>query len=762
MSKRGARRQLTLPLPEAVAKAIDLLKAGDADEARGLCAAILKAAPDHVQTLCMHAVASAELGRQKEAVVSYRKALKLQPDIPVAHSNLGVALRELGRHQEAVASLRKALELDPDSASAHNNLGTALRELGQKDEAAASYRRAVQLDPGMVEAHLNLGNFHLGMDRYEDALGCYQRALQVHPQHAGAHQSAALALHGLGRYEEAVASYRRALSLAPDHSETHYNLGVTLGELRRYTEAAESYRSALALRPNYAAALNNLGLALRMLHRLAESAQCYRRATEISPNDRNAQFNLANILREQGLHEQAIDRYERVLGLSPDNAGAFMLRAAEKRAICDWGDFDQLADSVDAWVESGKNPILPFGFLAFSDDPAKQRVCASRYAEQLVGGITPLPRRSPRDSEAPVRVAYLSADFHQHATAYLMAELFERHDRERFETHAISFGPATGDVMQKRLQAAFDGFHDVREQSDREVAGLIRELGVDIAVDLKGYTQDCRPRILAYRPAPVQINYLGYPGTMGADFIDYVLVDRFVAPPDRQPYFTERLFYLPDCYQVNDSTRAIAAELPSREACGLPADGFVFCCFNHNYKFTPSVFERWMSLLRRVPDSLMWLFKDNDSAERNLRREAERRDVDPRRLVFAPKLPLAEHLARHRHADLFLDTFPYSAHTTASDALWAGVPVLTRVGQGFASRVAGSLLQTIGLPELITDDIEAYEALAYALATDPGRLGALRERLARNRETSPLFDGALFARNLEAAYLRMLEQTPGN
>jgi predicted O-linked N-acetylglucosamine transferase (SPINDLY family) len=751
---------MKMSLPEAVAKVIALLKTGDAHRARSLCLAILQAAPDHVQTLCLHGLASAELGLQKDAVLSYQRALKLQPGIAQAHNNLGVALRSLGRNKEALTSFRRAIELEPDSASAHTNLGITYKDLGRLEKAAASYRRATELDPALVEAHLNLGNIHWGQGQYEQALGCYQDALRANPNHTGVHQSLGLALQELGRYDEAAASFRTALQLHPNDAETHYNLGVVLGQLRRYSDAAESYRKALALRPTYASALNNLGLALRVLGRLEESAHCFRRAAELSPTDRNAQFNLGNILRQLGLHEQAIASYERVLEISPDDASAFMLRAVEKRAVCDWAEFDRMTESVEAWVETDKKPILPFGFLAFSDDPAKQRRCATRYAEQLVAGITPLPRRSPGDRAAPVRVAYLSADFHEHATAYLMVELFERHDRKRFQTHAISFGAATGDAMQKRLQAAFDGFHDVRELSDREVAGLIRELGIDIAVDLKGYTQDSRPRILAYRPAPVQVNYLGYPGTMGADFIDYVLVDRFIAPPDRQPYFTERLFYLPDCYQVNDSNRAIAAETPSRESCGLPADGFVFCCFNHNYKVTPPVFERWTSLLRRVPGSVLWLFKDNDSAERNLCGEAERRGVDPDRLVFAPKLPLAEHLARHRHADLFLDTFPYSAHTTASDALWAGVPVLTRVGQGFASRVAGSLLQTIGLPELVTDDIDAYEALACALATDPGRLGALRERLARNRGSSPLFDGALFARNLEAAYLQMLGQTP--
>jgi predicted O-linked N-acetylglucosamine transferase (SPINDLY family) len=355
-------------------------------------------------------------------------------------------------------------------------------------------------------------------------------------------------------------------------------------------------------------------------------------------------------------------------------------------------------------------------------------------------------------------VAYLSADFHDHATAYLMAEFFERHDSTRFETIAISFGPDRQDGMRQRLRQAFGQFIDVRGHSDAEVAQLLRSLEVDIAVDLKGYTQDCRTGILARRCAPVQVNYLGFPGTMGAPYIDYIVGDATVTPPGCERFYTEHIVRLPHSYQVNDRQRAIAAQTPTRQQQGLPDEGFVFACFNNNYKITPEVFGIWMRLLAQVQGSVLWLLADNDAAPAHLRSEAAARGIDSRRLVFAPRAPLPEHLARHRLADLFLDTLPYNAHTTASDALWAGLPVLTCLGASFAGRVAASLLRAAGLPELVATSLADYEALAFALATTPGRLAALRARLERSRLECPLFDTAAFVRSMERAYEEMVRR----
>jgi predicted O-linked N-acetylglucosamine transferase (SPINDLY family) len=352
-----------------------------------------------------------------------------------------------------------------------------------------------------------------------------------------------------------------------------------------------------------------------------------------------------------------------------------------------------------------------------------------------------------------VRIAYLSADFYLHATAYLTAGLFELHDRSRFEVLGVSFGPDDASDMRARLVKSFDRFCDVTARSDEEAARLLASLQVDIAVDLKGYTQDARTGILAYRPAPIQICYLGYPGTMGASFMDYVIADATVLPFDQQSFYTEKIIHLPDCYQVNDSRRAIAERTPSRPEAGLPGQGFVFCCFNNNYKITAPIFEVWMRLLSAVPGSVLWLLSDNTSAHNSLRRQAAARGIDAARLVFADRLPIDRHLARQRLADLFLDTLPYNAHTTASDALWAGLPMLTCRGEAFAGRVAASLLNAAGLPELVTGSLQEYEAMALKLATDASLLGSIRRKLAQNRPNCPLFDTDRFRRHLEAAYL---------
>jgi protein O-GlcNAc transferase len=399
----------------------------------------------------------------------------------------------------------------------------------------------------------------------------------------------------------------------------------------------------------------------------------------------------------------------------------------------------------------------PFVFLHYVDDPKLHLICSTTYLKNKLSTQRPVIRKERSRRRDRARIAYLSADFYQHATSYLMAELFERHDRKRFEPFGISFGIDDGSEMRARVVKAFDHFHDVRGLDDAKVAKLLSELEIDIAIDLKGHTRDDRFGIFAHRPAPIQVSYLGYPGTTGADFIDYVIADEIVLPFDQQPFWSEKIVHLPGCYQVNDRKRQIAERTPTRKECGLPERGFGFCSFNNNCKITPPVFDIWMRLLDKVEGSVLWLLRDNPTAEQNLRREAAARGIDPVRLVFADRLQLAEHLARHRLADLFLDTLPYNAHTTASDALWAGLPVLTCFGKGFAARVAASLLDAVGLPELVTKGLEEYEVLALKLAREPALLSAYRERLEKNRPTAPLFDTDRFRQHIEQAYLTMLD-----
>ncbi|HWU25440.1 MAG TPA: hypothetical protein VN154_03475, partial [Rhizomicrobium sp.] len=421
---------------------------------------------------------------------------------------------------------------------------------------------------------------------------------------------------------------------------------------------------------------------------------------------------------------------------------------------CDWAGREAGLAELVRRIEDGEKATPPFPVLALIDSPDIQFKAAAIHAREradIARGAVVAPHRG----HARIKLGYFSADFHDHATAVLMAELFERHDRARFELFAYSFGPDLHDSMRKRLVGAFDHFLDVRFLSDEAIAALARHHGIDIAIDLKGCTGDARPAIFARRTAPVQVNYLGYPGTLGASWYDYIIADTALIPVQDRVHYAEKIVALPDSYQPNDLQRPIAATPLSRTDLGLPEHAFVYCCFNNSYKITPAVFQRWMRILARVDRSVLWLLDENPLARENLRTSAKQLGISAERLVFAPRTPLSDHLARHRLADIFLDTLPYNAHTTASDALWAGLPVLTQMGHSFAGRVAASLLQAVGLPELITRSGEAYEAAAIALAHDPRELAALKQKLAANRKTAPLFDAARFACHIERAYAAM-------
>ncbi len=456
--------------------------------------------------------------------------------------------------------------------------------------------------------------------------------------------------------------------------------------------------------------------------------------------------------------EDARDSYERALGIDAGLEYIYGAWLHSRMKICDWSGLDADAARLFEKIENGEPATLPFPLLALVDSPSLQRKAAEIWIDDKRPGSLALPPIAKRARPAKIRIGYFSADFHNHATSHLIAELFERHDRNRFEIAAFSFGPDNSDEMRKRIRAASDLFVDVRRATDKEIALKSRELAIDIAIDLKGLTQANRMGIFARRAAPIQVSYLGYPGTCGAKYIDYLIADATLIPPGSRQHYHEKIAYLPHTYQVNDRRRLIADRSFSREELGLPPAGFVFCSFNNNYKITRAGFESWMRILGQVDGSVLWLLEDNPTASRNLRMAARARGVSDERLVFAKRLPVAEHLARHRAADLFIDTLPCNAHTTASDALWAGLPVLTCIGEAFAARVAASLLRAVGLPELITDTRDEYETLAVELATNPRSLGQIKKVLAQNRLGTPLFDSQLFTAHIEAAYAQMHEK----
>lgn len=776
-------------IQQVIQEAAELLGRGRGAEAEPLCRMVLHSHADHFQALNLLGIITAQTRRTAEAADLFRRALAAKPDDRSAaanyskvltelnrfdealaicdrllrleprhaeiHKHRGMLLQKLGRTEAALASFDNAIELRPDDAQAHFNRGVLLRAMHRLSEALTSYERALAIKPDYAAAHKNRGVVLHELGRSPEALASFERALASNPGDAGVHRNRGDALEALGRPEEALASYEHALALRPGDADAHARRGRVLRELKRFQESLLSYERALAMAPDHAEAHNNLGVVLQELMRPEEALRSFERALEIKPDDADIYANLGNALVRLRRWEEALYRYQRAHEIQPDLDWLQGNWLHAKMQLCDWRDLDFEMTELLRDVAQSKKVVLPFHLLALTDSPALQLQAARIWVNH--NGASSGRWRAARDPEpaGKIRLGYFSADYHDHATAFLTAGLFERHDRSRFDLTAFSFGPPKQDEMRRRLTAAFDRFVDVRERSDLEVAQLSRELEIDIAVDLKGFTEGARMGIFAHRAAPIQVSYLGYPGTLAAPYVDYLIADETLIPPEFRLHYTEQIAYMTHSYQANDRERTIADRKFTREELGLPSQGFAYCCFNNTYKIAPATFDGWMRILRRVEGSVLWLLLDSERAAANLRREAEARGVSGARLVFGKRMVPPEHLARQRAADLFLDTYPYNAHTTASDALWAGLPVLTRIGESFAARVAGSLLKAVGLPELITTTTEAYEALAIELAEHPNYLLELTAKLRRTRLQVPLFDTDLFARNLEDIYLQM-------
>jgi predicted O-linked N-acetylglucosamine transferase (SPINDLY family) len=730
---------------------------GRAWEAERLYQAVLAADARHSGALLRLGMLRLDQRRLTDAELLFRRAIKADKRSAEAHQLLGFALTGLEQLDEAVRCYEKAIALRPGLAEAHNNLGYALQRLDRLSDAIVRYRKAISLRLDYAEAHNNLGNVLHLQNQSGKAIPHYRKAIEINAGYAEAHWNLGTALRATGQLGDAVNAYAKAIAIRPDYAEAHNSLGNTLRALGRREDAVASYEKAIAIKPEYLEALINLGDTLFGLNREDAAISSYDRALAISPENADVLCRRGDALARLRRDADAIASFEKALAVDLDHDLALDGLARTALASCDWTRTVPLRAEAAKHVAGGRF-FDAFSFLSFSDDAEQQLACAREYIRHQVPVRPPPLWRGGLWRNDRIRIVYVASGFHDHPTAYLTAELIELHDRARFEVIGVSLGPDDGSDIRARLKAAFDQLHDVRDKSDRDVAALISNLKIDIAVDRSGYTVNARPAIFAARPAPIQVNYIGFPGSLGADFYDYIIGDATVLPLDQQPFHSENIVHLPDCYLPNDSRRPRAAHAPTREEAGLPSDGFVFCCFNNSYKITPEIFDVWMRLLKQVSGSVLWLYADRASAEVNLRRAAAAHGIDPARLVFARRMAQGDHLARHHLADLFLDTLPYNAHTTAADALWAGLPVVTCLGKSFAGRVAASLLRAVGVPDLVAPDLGAYERLALRLASEPALLDTTRERLQRNRLSQPLFDTDRYRRNLEAAYLTMWER----
>lgn len=722
-------------LESLLIKAKGAARRGDTDAARALIRQVLDRFPGNARALAAmkaldgpqgtpaqiefdRMVAAYRAGRMDEAATLGQALSKAHPKVHGVHNLLGAALLELGNEMGAEGAFRRAIAADPVHPASYNNLAIALRRQGKLAEAEEIYRAVIARAPHYADAPYNLANMLEGLGRDAEAEDWLRAAIAAAPGYVDAHYNLGNLLAKQGRREEAIASFAQTAHLRPGHSDAHNNRGAQYLALDRVDEALDAYAAALAADPANGKALVNRGKALVLKGALPDAIASFRAAVAVDPLDKAA--------RLQALFEEA--------------------------HLCDWRNRDEyeLTDGPEAAA------VQPFASLPFRDSAAHQyRRSLACAAQMFAAAPASWPEPAPA-ADGRIRIGYFSADFHDHATMHLMAGFFRHHDRARFDVRLYSYGPRRdGDTARRALLAHADAFTDIRDLRDDEAVALARRDGLHIAVDLKGYTLGTRTRLFGHRLAPVQVGWMGYPGTAGHPCIDYFLGDPVTLPAGAEVFFSESIVRLAHSYQVNDDARAIVPDARTRADWGLPETGFVFASFNQAYKVSPREWAVWMDLLARVEGSVLWQLSIHPQAEANLRREAQARGIDPARLVFAPALPHAEHLGRLVHADLFLDTFAVNAHTTASDALWAGLPLLTLAGDQFAARVAASLLHAVGLPELVTTSEADYAALALALATDAPRLAGLRARLAANRTTHPLFDTAATTARVERAFEAM-------
>jgi predicted O-linked N-acetylglucosamine transferase (SPINDLY family) len=728
---------------------------GDLESALRYLDQAIRLVPDTADSYQNKALILFEMGKFEQSADCLNRCISLNSRLPEAHTNLGLVLSKLGRLPEALASHDKAIALDPTCVAALVNRGIVLDELKRPREALASYDRAIALKPDFAEAFSNRASTLRDLARPEEALASSDRALAIKPEYPEALDNRGGALCDLKRFAEALESYDRALAFKPDYLNALINRASVLRDLKRPEEALATCDRGLAIRPDDPVVLNQRGSALSDLKRYAEALASYDRALAFKPDYRDALHNRGYLLAVQNRHEEAAQSYGRLLELAPDHEFLKGELLHQEMLCCDWSEYAVLARQIEEDVRAGRMSAEPFGYQAMTSSVENLRRCAEiftgcrfpRAATQLYAG--------ERYDNPKIRIGYLSGEFRQQATSVLMTELFELHDKDRFALFAFDNGWDDASELRARINRAFDEVIDISRLSDADAAAAVRQRRIDILVNLNGYFGHGRQGVFAHRPSPIQVNYLGFPGTLGADYMDYILADQHVIPPEERQYYAEKVVYLPDTYQVNDLKRRISERTPTRPEAGLPDAGFVFCCFNNNYKITPEVFAVWMRLLAKVEGSVLWLLEDNAAAARNLRREAEARGVPPGRLVFAKRLKLDEHLSRHKLGDLFLDTLPYNAHTTASDALWAGLPLLTCQGSTFPGRVAASLLHAVGLPELVTRTLREYEEWALRLASTPAMLADIRAKLARNRTSHPLFNSDRYRHHLESAYQSM-------
>ncbi|ALE02752.1 tetratricopeptide repeat protein [Candidatus Pseudothioglobus singularis] len=747
--------------------------------------------PDYAEAYKNLGITLRGTGQLEGAVKSLRKALALDSGYVDAHYNLAITLNELGQYDDAINSYQKAIAINRNFADAHNNLGNLFKDLGQTDKAIKSYIRAIDISPQFAQAHNNLGTALVDHERFDDAVKSYNKAIEINPKFYEAHNNLGQVLIALGQFKAGVDSFKKAIDINPRFAEAYYNFGLVLKELKHFDDAINNFHSAVSVKPDFFEALNNIGSCLSFLGRVDEAIKFYEKALiinseyayahhdlgnalvsigqsqvgvkslenaiKINPEFAEAHTSLGNFFKTRKQRDKSQTYYETAYKIKPDMDFLFGEILNNQRNLCAWPDLPGSLIKLEKKIINNEKVIAPFALLSLVDSPELQRKAAEIKANSDFPKNYDLPIADLYPKHSKIRIGYFSGDFKIHPVSTLTAQLYEMHNRDHFEIHAFSFGKATNDEMNLRIKAGVDQFHDVDLMSHKDIVHFVRSLEIDIAVDLSGYTAKARTDIFAMSVAPIQLSYIGYLGSMGAEYYDYLIADPVMIPKESQKYYMEKIVYLPS-FQVNDSKDLPPNIVMTRKDVGLPDKGFVFCCFNNTYKITPTTFDSWARILKAVEDSVLIIFANNELSKANLTKEIKKRGVAAERLIFGLNLERDEYLARYQVADLFLDTQPYNAGTTASDALKMGLPMLTIKGEAYQARMGASIVNALNLPELITTSSKEYESLAIELAKNPEKLNKIKEKLQNNLSTAPLFDTPLFTKNLESAYTQMYER----
>jgi predicted O-linked N-acetylglucosamine transferase (SPINDLY family) len=736
-------RLAKISVDKSLVKAKSFVKRGEVDQAHTIYKSILLSFPQNI--------------RAKRALEELEIKIKNNhsDSTPEKTINQLINLYNSGSMLELVKLSEKLIKIYSNDYFIWNINGAANKALGITSEALKSFHTVIDLNPNFPDGYNNLGVIYREQDDLDKALDLFNKAINLKPEFAFAYNNRGLIFKDKGKIEDALADYQKALTINPNYADPYNNIGIIRGKQGDQKAALELFLQALKLNPNNPETYNNIGSVKLERLELEEALKIFEKSIDLYPNFVMPHFNKGIIYEKLFKRNNAIESYKKALAIKPEFDFARAQKLHQQSHIGDWKGIKQ--DSSLIPQLGILKEIMPLTLLSLDDAPERHKKRAELLNKNRFLQKPLAIDFKVKEEYKPIRVAYFSSDFKEHPVAYLLARVFEKHDRSQFKVYGYSIKATKKDSMHKRLVTAFDEFKDLSDVSDKEAALIAREDGIDIAIDLNGFTANSRTGIFAYRAAPIQINYLGFPGTMGADFIDYIIADEVLIPESSQKFYSEKPIYLPHTYMPTDNTREISTKPITRTEVGLPEDSFVFCCFNNNYKISSEEFDIWMRILGQVANSVLWLRKSNEWSEANFIKEAKKRNIDPSRLIFAGKLDMKEHLARHRLADLFLDTFNFNAHTTASEALWTGLPVVTKMGKGFASRVAASLLNALDCPELITETKEDYEALIMELATDPKKLLRIREKVTSNRLSKPLFNTELYIKNLENSFKQVHE-----